>query len=296
MRLVLSYLLWPLLFGSCLALMALGMATGHEVVLFNLTYLGLAVALFLLERHLPHERQWLENCGEMLTDLLHTLFNKGFVQILVVVVTTMGFAQVAASAEGTGLWPADWPLPLQVALGLVIAEFGLYWAHRLAHEWRPLWHFHAVHHSAKRLWFWNTGRFHFVDTCTSVLLSQPLLFLVGAPKDIFIWVSAATAFIGMLTHCNVEMRFGPLNYIFNTPALHRWHHSMDLREGNKNYGENLVLFDLLFGTYYNASYRPPSVIGVPDPMPRGFVGQLLQPFRALRRDMTGNQRSRAVSE
>ena len=71
---------------------------------------------------------------------------------------------------------------------------------------------------------------------------------------------------------------------------------MDLREGNKNYGENLVLFDLLFGTYYNASYRPPSVIGVPDPMPRGFVGQLLQPFRALRRDMAGNQRGRAVSE
>ena len=47
------------------------------------------------------------------------------------------------------------------------------------------------------------------------------------------------------------MRFGWLNFVFNTPGLHRWHHSMDLREGNKNYGENLVCWDLLFGTFAN---------------------------------------------
>ena len=39
----------------------------------------------------------------------------------------------------------------QVALGLVIAEFGLYMAHRLAHEHLSLWRFHALHHSVERL-------------------------------------------------------------------------------------------------------------------------------------------------
>ncbi|HCX67158.1 MAG TPA: sterol desaturase, partial [Rhodobiaceae bacterium] len=36
-------------------------------------------------------------------------------------------------------------------------------------------------------------------------------------------VSAVTAVLGILTHCNIEMRCGPLNYVFNTPELHRWH-------------------------------------------------------------------------
>ena len=68
----------------------------------------------------------------------------------------------------------------------------------------------------------------------------------------------SAGYIGLLTHCNVAMRFGPLSLVFNTPELHRWHHSMDLREGNKNYGENLAIWDLLFGTWFNAARRPPA--------------------------------------
>ncbi len=281
MRYDLSFLVWPLLLAACVALTQLGIASGQGILVFNATYLGLALALFFLERHLPHERRWLQNCGQIVPDLCHTLLNKGLVQILVVVGTAMGLAELAAP-EGGGLWPSRWPVAAQVALGLLVAELGLYWAHRLAHQWPLLWRFHAVHHSAPRLWFFNTGRFHFVDTSVSILLSLPLLFLLGAPKEVFLWVSAITAFIGMLTHCNVEMRFGPLNLIFNTPELHRWHHSMDIREGNKNYGENLMLFDLIFGTYFNAERRPPVIIGIDGPMPRSFAGQLLAPFRAER--------------
>ena len=75
-----------------------------------------------------------------------------------------------------------------------------------------------------------------------------------------------TAFIGMLTHCNVEMRFGPLSWWFNTPELHRWHHSRDLSEGNKNYGENLMVWDHLFGTFFNTrTKRPPQTSGSAKP-------------------------------
>jgi sterol desaturase/sphingolipid hydroxylase (fatty acid hydroxylase superfamily) len=167
----------------------------------------------------------------------------------------------------------------QVVLALVVAEFGLYWAHRVAHEWMPLWRFHAVHHSAKKLWFFNTGRFHFIDTFKSIVFTVPCTALVGAPGPVMVWVGGITAFIGILTHCNIRMRFGWLNYIFNTPGLHRWHHSMDLREGNKNYGENLVLWDLIFRTYFNDhARRPPSEIGIRDAMPPTFFGQLAAPF------------------
>lgn len=84
----------------------------------------------------------------------------------------------------------------------------------------------------------------------------------------------------MLTHCNVDMRCGPLNFLFNTPQLHRWHHSMTPEEGDRNFGENLMVFDQLFGTYYHhPTRRPPTVIGIREPIPTGFFGQLLQPFR-----------------
>jgi sterol desaturase/sphingolipid hydroxylase (fatty acid hydroxylase superfamily) len=118
-----------------------------------------------------------------------------------------------------------------------------------------------------------------VDTLKSMVFAMPLLMVAGAPGDIIIWVSAITAFIGILTHCNVRMRFGWLNYVFNTPGLHRWHHSMDLREGNKNYGENLVLWDLIFGTYFDDTRRrPPAKIGIREAMPATFWGQMLAPF------------------
>jgi sterol desaturase/sphingolipid hydroxylase (fatty acid hydroxylase superfamily) len=70
-----------------------------------------------------------------------------------------------------------------------------------------------------------------------------------------------------------------LSYVFNTPDLHRWHHSKVRDEGDRNYGENLVLFDLLFGTFYlPASRQPPADIGIHQIMPPTFLGQLKAPF------------------
>jgi sterol desaturase/sphingolipid hydroxylase (fatty acid hydroxylase superfamily) len=117
-----------------------------------------------------------------------------------------------------------------------------------------------------------------VDTVTGLAVGMPVLLALGAPRDVLLLVSALTAIIGMLTHCNIEMRCGPLNYVFNTPCLHRWHHSKVLREGNSNYGENIVLFDLIFGTYFNARRRPPVDIGISRPMPENFMAQLKVPF------------------
>ena len=109
-------------------------------------------------------------------------------------------------------------------------------------------------------------------------LSQTPLYLLGAPLPVFLWISAITAFTGLLTHCNIDLRTGPLDFIFSTPGLHRWHHSKVLAEGNRNYGENLVLWDQLLGTYYNPARRPPTDIGIDGRIAQGFLRQLLQPF------------------
>lgn len=277
MRQALSYAWWPLLFVASVAAVYYGILIGHAVLVFNIAYVTLAIAIAVLERVMPHERTWLENDGQIIPDIAHTLLNKGVAQVIIVLVAVMGLAEFAGPKTGAW-WPVHLPFAVQTILGLVIAEVGLYWKHRLAHEWPPLWRFHAVHHSVTRLWFLNTGRFHLVDTLTGLAVAMPVLLLLGAPKDIMIMVSAITAIIGILTHSNVDMRCGVLNLIFNTPELHRWHHSKVLAEGNRNYGENLMLFDQLFGTYFNAARRPPADIGISHPMPETFWGQLKIPF------------------
>jgi len=281
LRLIVSCILWPLFLSTALFLTWFSMHdSAHDVLWFNIVYVGFAIVIGVTERILPHERVWLKDDRQTFTNLAHTLLSKGLVQVVVVVFATVGLADLIQPAAGTttGFWPGSWPMPTQIILGLVVAEFGLYWAHRLSHEVPVLWRFHAVHHSATRLWFVNTGRFHFVDAAISIALSQPLLFLLGAPVEVFLWTGAITAYIGMLTHCNIEMRFGPISYVFNTPGLHRWHHSMDVREGNMNYGENLMLWDFVFRSYLNPDRQPPVKIGIHEPMPASFIGQLKHPF------------------
>lgn len=280
----LSYTLWPLLYGLGLYGCSLALSSAHPLAWFNLIYLSLVGAIAALERYLPHEPLWLHDDGETGANLAHTLFTKGLVQIGAGLAATLGMATASAVQPAThpaaAVWPADWPLFVQVVLGLIVAELGFYVAHRIAHEWPAFWRFHALHHSVERLWVINTGRFHIVDTCFKALLGQVPLYLLGAPLPVFLWISAVTAVTGLLTHCNIVLRTGPLDWIFSTPALHRWHHSKILAEGNRNYGENLVLWDQLFGTYFNPPRRPPTDIGIHGRIAKGFLAQLVQPFRS----------------
>jgi len=277
----LSYGLWPLLLVSCLGVFAYGFSVGQPILYFNLAYFALAFALFFLERLMPFEKIWQEDDKQTFANLAHTVTSKGAVQGLILFGGIIGITTWIAPIheQGHGIWPRDWPMAVQIIMGLVVAEFGLYWAHRIAHEWPPLWRFHAIHHSVTRLWFINTGRFHFVDSVFSIALAIAILVILGAPLEVVTWLSAVTAYIGLLTHCNVDMKFGWLSLIFNTPGLHRWHHSRDLTEGNKNYGENLMIWDHVFGTWINPNRRPPADIGIPEAMPASFWQQILWPFR-----------------
>lgn len=282
----LSWIAWPGLFTLCMTLTGIGFAFGAPMSAFIFAYILLIFTLFFLERFMPHEPAWQEADGQTFADIAHTLTTKGTVHTLFLFSSVIGLTEIfrPATADGYGLfgaelWPRGWPMFFQVAFAVVIAEFMCYWSHRTAHEIPVLWRFHAVHHSVTRLWFVNTGRFHFMDSLYRVLMGMIPLALLGAPMEVLQWLSAVTAFIGMLTHCNVEMRFGWISYVFNTPGLHRWHHSRDIREGNKNYGENVVIWDMLFGTYINPQdRRPPADIGIGEFMPAKFTHQLLWPF------------------
>ena len=265
---------WPFLVATSSSILAVGFLGGREVLYFNLSYVWIVAWLFLLESSAPYRPSWRKPDGQLGPDLAHTILNKGLVQLLIVQLIALGVVGANSNSPVATL-----PMPIQVIIGLVISEIGLYCAHRLEHQWPLLWRCHAVHHSVKKLWLVNTGRFHFIDSLASVLATVPFLLISGISMDAIVWVSAITAYIGILTHCNVDMECGWLNYIFNTPNLHRWHHSTDREVGNTNYGENLVLWDMLFGTYLYKKNCDIADIGIAEIMPLRFVGQLTLPFR-----------------
>lgn len=295
LKYILSWVLWPFFFVSCMLITVYGFSIGQPILYFNFAYIYLIIAMIFFERFMPHEREWIPQDGQMRQDILHTLSSKGTVQLLLYTNAVIGASIVAPDAKlGFGIWPSHWPLFFQVCLAVVASEFMLYWAHRTAHTYKFLWRFHAIHHSVTKLWFVNTGRFHFMDSLYKIVLGLIPLFLLGAPMEMLKWVAAVTAFIGMMTHCNIEMRFGFLSYIFNTPELHRWHHSKDLREGDKNFCENVMIWDLVFRTFFREDRRPPVEIGIKEAMPKSFRYQLIWPF--LKRDKQKEILSRIGNE
>lgn len=267
------------LFG-CIALMQAGYGPFVAVVLCQLPA-ALTVAVF--EHMFPHHRRWNLSRGDVRVDLAHfvtiTLAN-GLAAPAMQFLGAM-LAALLAGAVGLGLWPSEWPLIAQLALSLVIGELVQYWVHRLQHERPWLWRFHATHHSAPRLYWFNAARFHFVDIVMNGAYLIPLVAL-GAPPEVFaLWLLFSTIH-GIFQHANLKMRLGPLNYIFSMAELHRWHHSRLVVESNTNYGQNLAIWDLVFGTRLLPRDRqPPSDIGLTDlsAFPMTYLAQLLSPLR-----------------
>jgi sterol desaturase/sphingolipid hydroxylase (fatty acid hydroxylase superfamily) len=191
-------------------------------------------------------------------------------------------AVALASASGTGVWPGHWHWLVQLALAAVIVEFFQYWLHRFMHERDALWRFHATHHSAPRLYFLNAARFHPIDILLDTSIGLAPLVVLGAPAESLALFALFGAVLGYLQHSNLELRLGPLNYLFSMAELHRWHHSRSLRQANTNYGSNLSIWDLAFGTFFwPRDERPPEIIGIPnlEAFPQSYFAQLASPFR-----------------
>ncbi len=273
------------LFGAlayCIDRMETG-SPPEQAILLPLVATYLLVAT--LERVLYWRRAWLHSRGDLSVDFGHLLVSGIFANQLVsipVLYLAIVVAGHLADAMGGGLWPTEWNLWVQLPFALVFGEFFLYWVHRLTHEVDFLWRFHAVHHSAPRLYFLNAARFHPVDLLLSSLSPAVALILVGADARIIALHSLFSAVHGLFQHANLPIRVGPLNWFFSLAELHRWHHSRVLEEANSNYGQNLIVWDIVFGTRFLPKDRePPEEIGLAglDAFPMDYWGQLLSPIR-----------------
>jgi sterol desaturase/sphingolipid hydroxylase (fatty acid hydroxylase superfamily) len=248
---------------------------------------GAVFAIFFAERIFPYHLSWLHSHKDVRVDATHTA-GIALTSALAFPVATAAGVAVAGWLSGfveVSIWPSSWPLLMQVFLALVIGELPGYWIHRWQHAWDGLWRFHSVHHSAPRLYWLNAGRFHPLDFLSTYLPTYLLLIALGCNVEILTYFGLLTGVHGLFQHSNMQLKLGPLNWIFSMAELHRWHHSRTIEEANTNFGQTISIWDWVFGTRFLPKDRePPRDIGIAElpEFPMTWWAQLAAPFRWAR--------------
>jgi sterol desaturase/sphingolipid hydroxylase (fatty acid hydroxylase superfamily) len=245
---------------------------------------GSFVLILVLERFFPFRERWLRSQRDVRVDASFAILDAVGLELLRPLVFAAGAAGGGwlSAHFGLGLWPDGWPLAAQLVLALVFAEFFKYWLHRWEHEVDWLWRFHATHHSVPRLYWLNASRFHPVDIGLDTIVGVGPLVAVGCSEEVIVLFMIVGAVHGAFQHANLQLRCGPLNWFFSMAELHRWHHSRELEEANRNYGQNLIVWDVVFGTRFLPRDRePPTDVGLAGlpAFPMTFLGQLASPLR-----------------
>jgi sterol desaturase/sphingolipid hydroxylase (fatty acid hydroxylase superfamily) len=259
--------------GALLVSFNRGLPLTPTLVVLNLLTI---VVVFSFERMLPYRPEWRRSHGDVGTDLAYWL-TAGPIQGLGQLLVNLPFLWLTRP----GLWPSDWPLLLQLPLGLVVSEFGVYALHRIQHQGGWLWRLHAIHHSAPRLYWLNLARSHPLDTFLTALVALGPLVALGADERLVALVLGFQGAHGYLQHSNVDVRLGPLNFVLSMAEVHRWHHSRRLDEANANYGQTLLVWDVVLGTRIVPGGAPPIDTGLTDLpyFPQSFWAQVAAPFR-----------------
>jgi sterol desaturase/sphingolipid hydroxylase (fatty acid hydroxylase superfamily) len=223
----------------------------------------LAVLYLIVEWLLPYEKRWAMTWGTFLADLRFAFINTIFVAGL-----SAGLALFTIGISGDISGPArNWPPFLQLVSCLLIFEAVNYTLHRLMHEakgWpgKMLWSVHAAHHLPPRLYLVMHAVFHPINGIIIQGLAIILpIWLLGYDQRVVTMFLIINGMHGLISHFNVDVRMGWLNYLFVGPELHRYHHSARVDEA-KNYGATLSVFDWLLGTFVYHPGVPPKDLGV----------------------------------
>jgi len=171
----------------------------------------------------------------------------------------------------------DSPSVVVALVAVFVGDFIGYWRHRLEHT-RLLWPSHAVHHSDTAMTWLALLRFHPVNRLSTFIIDNSALILLGFPAYALLVYTAVKHYYGFFIHADLPWRYGPLDKIFVSPVMHRWHHSTEGVAYQTNFATVFSIFDQMFGTYYLPGLVN-TPLGVKSNMGKGVLGQLLHPFK-----------------
>ena len=233
----------------------------------------------------PDQRFWRPG---LVTDWVYFVLNGHFLGVALAVASAPLVTYLEDLARARGFHDVLWASSLhgmnpilQFVIALLMTDFVQWSVHNALHRIPFLWEFHKVHHSIVDMDFWGSLRFHWMEPVLYKTAQFLPLAWMGADPDVMLAVAVAGTVIGHMNHANVNISFGPLAYILNSPRMHVWHHAHpDAGPTDRNFGITLAIWDWVFGTAYLPA-DPPSRLGFADieHFPTDLPRQELWPIR-----------------
>ena len=233
----------------------------------------------------PQQKAWRNQIGQ---DFFWLVFNGHYAGVLLAAVSSWALQQASRRLTGgplPGLGSiqllAGSSLWVQFAVFLVLKDLMEYGIHNLLHRVPWLWEFHKLHHSIRELDWIGNMRFHWMEIAVYQGLTYLPLMLLGVNARVVLWIAVFTTIIGHLNHSNLNLNWGILSYILNSPRLHVWHHDVVLhKKSGQNFGVVFCLWDFLFGTAYFPAGGQPARLGFyeMEQYPGSLLGRLVYPF------------------
>ena len=140
------------------------------------------------------------------------------------------------------------PLWVMWVLTFIFIDLIFYIYHRLSHRVRFLWAVHMSHHSSEEMNFAVSFRQAWFGPISKVPFFM-LMPILGFDPTIIAVAGVISTLWGIVGHTQIINKLGPLEHVFNTPSHHRVHHGANPEYIDKNYGNLLIIWDKMFGTF-----------------------------------------------
>ncbi|HLP65635.1 sterol desaturase family protein [Flavobacterium sp.] len=130
-----------------------------------------------------------------------------------------------------------------------------YWYHRLGHEVNIFWAAHIVHHQSEDFNYTAAARITVIQAVARGLFWSILPIIGFSPEMITVLLLIHGTY-PFFTHTQLVGKLGWLEHVIVTPTHHGVHHSSNPEYLDKNFGDMLIIWDKLFGTYAEQTVQP----------------------------------------
>ena len=188
-------------------------------------------------------KRWANNIGITLFNsiILHLVFSGAIVGTVVIVQSKqLGLLNMVQA-----------PAWLKVLFTVLFFDFMLYVWHLLNHEMPFLWRFHRVHHCDLNMDVSTATRFHIGELFISALIKISIIYFLGASAVAVLIFESVLVLCAQFHHSSIKIPkwFETLFWVlFVPPSMHRIHHSVVIKERDRNYGTIFSLWDRGLGT------------------------------------------------
>ena len=141
------------------------------------------------------------------------------------------------------------PVWAAVVVAFVVQDFTGYWMHRLNHRVNVFWNRHIIHHSSEEFNLSCALRQSISETVHFGAILMIPAAILGVPANIFAVLAPIHLFMQFWYHTRLIDKMGWLEKIIVTPSHHRVHHAINPQYIDKNYGQILIIWDKMFGSF-----------------------------------------------